>query len=136
MKPSARRNARQFAVQALYQWQLTRDPVADIELQFITEQEMKDTDVEYFRDLFTGVALHANALDGALSPFMTRKAEELDQVERAILRLAAYELKHRHDVPPKVAINEAIELAKCFGAEESHKYVNGVLDKARRSLRV
>lgn len=135
MKPAARRRARECAVQALYSWQLSKNDVADVELQFLTEQDVKDVDVAYFRELLSGVAMNAGTLDALMTPYLSRQLEELGQVEKAILRVALFELKMREDVPYKVAINEAIELAKVFGAEDSHKFVNGVLDKAAPHIR-
>ncbi|MDX5628066.1 MULTISPECIES: transcription antitermination factor NusB [unclassified Brenneria] len=135
MKPAARRRARECAVQALYSWQLSKNDIADIEHQFLSEQDVKDVDITYFRELLAGVATQAEKLDQLMAPFLSRQLDELGQVERAILRLAMFELSKRDDVPYKVAINEAIELAKVFGAEDSHKFVNGVLDKAAPSVR-
>ncbi|GKW23284.1 N utilization substance protein B [Pectobacterium carotovorum subsp. carotovorum] len=135
MKPAARRRARECAVQALYSWQLSKNDIADVEHQFLSEQDVKDVDITYFRELLTGVATQAEKLDQLMAPFLSRQIEELGQVEKAILRLAMFELSKREDVPYKVAINEAIELAKIFGAEDSHKFVNGVLDKAAPSVR-
>ncbi|SMY14801.1 MULTISPECIES: transcription antitermination factor NusB [Photobacterium] len=149
VKPAARRNARQFAVQAVYSWQLTKSNVADIEQYFLSgdkfeEEEHQsdapackapDTDVAYFRDLFAGVVLSHQELDSKMRPYLSRPLQDLDQMELALLRLAMYEMVKREDVPFKVVINEAIELAKLFGAEDSHKFVNGVLDKAAPSLR-
>ncbi len=129
MKPSERRKARHFAVQAIYQWQMTQDNVADIEEQFKLDQDMKGVDLGYFRELLFGVAGNVNKLDSAFSPFLSRKLEDLDLVDKAILRLATFELLFRQDVPYRVVINEGIELAKAFAAEDSHKFVNGVLDK-------
>jgi N utilization substance protein B len=135
VKPAARRRARECAVQALYSWQLSKNDIADVELQFLTEQDVKDVDVAYFRELLTGVATNAASLDAIMAPVLSRQLEELGQVERAVLRIALFELSKRQDVPYKVAINEAIELAKTFGAEDSHKFVNGVLDKVAPTLR-
>ncbi|MBN3264825.1 transcription antitermination factor NusB [Pectobacterium brasiliense] len=135
MKPAARRRARECAVQALYSWQLSKNDIADVEHQFLSEQDVKDVDITYFRELLTGVATQAEKLDQLMAPFLSRRIDELGQVEKAILRLAMFELSKREDVPYKVAINEAIELAKIFGAEDSHKFVNGVLDKAAPSVR-
>ena len=129
MKPSERRKARHFAVQAIYQWQMTQDNVADIEEQFKLDQDMKGVDLGYFRELLFGVAGNVKKLDSAFSPFLSRKLEDLDLVDKAILRLATFELLFRQDVPYRVVINEGIELAKAFAAEDSHKFVNGVLDK-------
>lgn len=135
MKPAARRRARECAVQAIYSWQLSKNDIADVELEFLTEQDVKDVDITYFRELLTGVATNAEKLDALMAPYLSRQLEELGQVEKAILRLALFELSKRQDVPYKVAINEAIELAKTFGAEDSHKFVNGVLDKAGPHIR-
>lgn len=135
MKPAARRKARKLAVQAIYSWQLSENSMSDIEAQFLTDNDTSKIDVDYFLALVRGVAGQVKQLDEALSPFLDRPLPELDQVERAVLRLAAFELRERLDVPYKVAINEAIELAKSFGADESHRFVNGVLDKAIDSLR-
>ena len=92
-------------------------------------------DVMYFRELLSGVATNSGYLDGLMKPYLSRQLEELGQVEKAVLRIALFELSKRDDVPYKVAINEAIELAKVFGAEDSHKFVNGVLDKAAPHIR-
>ncbi len=132
MKPAARRKARQFATQAIYQWQVTKDSVANIEHQFLTEQDMSKADVPYFSTLLAGVVANSEKLDAAMSSSLSRKLEELDIVEHAILLIGVYELLMVSDVPPKVVINEAIELAKSFAAEDSHKFVNGVLDKVLR----
>ncbi|WP_213993321.1 transcription antitermination factor NusB [Sodalis sp. dw_96] len=135
MKPAARRRARECVVQALYAWQVSHNDIAEIEVQFLAEQDVKDVDIAYFRELYSGTAAHAAELDQLMAPYLSRQLDELGQVERAILRLALYELSKRQDVPYKVAINEAIELAKTFGAEESHKFINGVLDKAAPYIR-
>ncbi|WP_372760081.1 transcription antitermination factor NusB [Pseudoalteromonas sp.] len=135
MKPAARRKARILALQAIYSWQLSGNAIADIEQQMLIENDVTKIDVEYFKDLASGVAVNYKQLDEAVGPHLTRPFDELDMVERAILRLSSYELKFREDVPYKVAINESIELAKMFGAEDSHKFVNGVLDKAVKHLR-
>ncbi len=135
MKPAARRRARECAVRALYSRQLSQNDIADVEYQFLSEQDVKDVDVLYFRELLSGVATNSAYLDGLMKPYLSRLLEELGQVEKAVLRIALFELSKRDDVPYKVAINEAIELAKTFGAEDSHKFVNGVLDKAAPAIR-
>ncbi|MFU8783979.1 transcription antitermination factor NusB [Aliidiomarina sp.] len=135
MKPAARRKARRLAIQAVYSWQLSGNSVSDIEAEFLTENDVSKVDVDYFLDLLRGVASQQANLDQALSPFTDRPFVDLDQIERAILRVAAFELKVRLDVPYKVVMNEAIELAKAFGADDSHRFVNGVLDKAVDTLR-
>ena len=135
MKPAARRKARVLALQAFYSWQLSGNPIGDIEQQMLIENDVTKVDVEYFKDLARGVAVNQKQLDDIVIPHLSRPFDDLDMVERAVLRLSAYELKFREDVPYKVAINEGIELAKIFGAEDSHKFVNGVLDKAVKDIR-
>lgn len=133
--PAARRKARRYGLQALYQWQLAGAALSDIEAQFLADNDMSKVDRDYFHALLHGVPADVGALDESLRPFLDRRVEELSQVEKVILRIGAFELKSRLDVPYRVVINEGIELAKVFGAEESFKYVNGVLDKLARRLR-
>lgn len=128
-KPSKRRLARESALQALYSWQISQNPIEEIELVFVTEQDLQNVDVAYFRKLLRETVAHVDDIDELMAPFLDRTLNELDPIEKALLRLAVYELKYALDVPYKVVINEAIEVAKTFGAEDSHKYVNGVLDK-------
>ena len=135
MKPNARRQSRSLAVQGVYSWHVSRNPVAEIEQQVLLETNIKHMDVGYFQDLVRGVIKNHTTLDEALKPYLDRPFDEIDMVEKAILRVSAYELKYRQDVPYKVIINEAIELAKAFAADDSHKFVNGILDKAVRVLR-
>ena len=135
MKPSERRKARRLATQAIYQWQMTQDNVADIAQQFALEQDTKGVDLDYFRDLLFGVSVHAKELDAVFTPYLSRPLADMDVVDKAVLRLATYELTRRKDVPYRVVINEAIELAKAFAAEDSHRFVNGVLDKVIKQLK-
>jgi N utilization substance protein B len=130
-----RSQARRHAVQALYQWQMTGQDVAEIDRQFLEERDADKFDVAYFRDLLHGVPSHLGALDAVLAPLLDRALASVDPVERAILRLGAYELMFHLEVPYRVAINEAVELAKLFGATDGHKYVNGVLDRMARRAR-
>lgn len=136
MKPQARRKARSLALQAIYQWQLTADNTTDIKLQFVDKLNAKKVDTEYFNRLLDGVVKNAGSVDAEILPFLDRKIDELDKVELAVLRLATYELMECLDVPYKVVINEALELAKDFGSIDGYKYVNGVLDKIARKIRV
>lgn len=129
LPPGARRYARRFAVQGLYQWQLTQLPLADITAQFLAGDQAHKMDQTYFQELMNGIVQDTTELDEILAPHLDRPLEQLDPVELAILRLGCFELVKRLDVPYKVVINEALELAKLFGAVESHKYINGVLDK-------
>lgn len=131
----ARKRSRRLAVQALYQWQLSDGSLRDIEQQFLEEQDFRMADVEYFRELLHRVPARLDDLDGILEPHMQRTVAEVDPVERAILRVAAYELLERLEIPFRVVLNEAVSLAKTFGAADSHKYVNAVLDQAARRLR-
>jgi N utilization substance protein B len=114
---------------------MSGNPIEQIELSIATTNDMHKVDMEYFQALLRGVAERTEELDKAIKPYLGRLPEELDPVEKAILRLATLELVERFDTPFKVVINESIELAKTFGAEESHKFVNGVLDKAVKTLR-
>jgi len=135
MKPQARRKARFFAIQAIYQWQLTAANVLDIKQQFLAKFNPKKVEVEYFYDLLDGVIKNVEMIDKIAISFLDRSIKELDPVELAVLRMAIYELKNRLDVPYKVIINEALELTKNLGSIEGYKYVNGILDKVARSLR-
>ncbi|WP_032997891.1 transcription antitermination factor NusB [Aggregatibacter segnis] len=126
---SPRRRARECAVQALYSWAVSQNSPEIVELNFMTEQDMKGVDTPYFRKLFRQTVENVEAVERTMQGYLDRGLEELDPIEKAILRLAVYELQFEADVPYKVVINEAIEVAKVFGADESHKYINGVLDK-------
>ena len=114
---------------------MTGHDLQDIDSQFRTEQDMSKVDVDYFSEILHGVPKIIDELDAIIEPYMDRKMQEVDPVERAILRLAAYELQQRIDIPYRVVINEAIVLAKAFGSDNSHTFVNGVLDKAARQVR-
>lgn len=129
MKPYARHKARSLALQSIFQWQFAASSVSDIAAQYLAELNPKKIDVEYFRGLLYGVVKNVAAIDNIMTPFLDRKIKELNKVECAILRLAIYELIYCPDVPYKVVINEALEIAKKFGSIEGYKYINGVLDK-------
>ena len=126
---AARTNARKCAVQALYQWQMTGANLNDIERDFLEEERLKGAQRSFFDELFRGVPKQLDVIDQALHAFVDRPVNNIDPVERAILRIGVYELINRLDIPYRVIINEGVDLAKCFGAEGSHKYVNGILDK-------
>lgn len=135
----ARSLARRCAVQALYQWQLTGLDLAEIERQFVEEHGLGKAEVSYFSELLHGVPGRLDVIDAALGEFVDRAIPDIDPVERAILRIGCYELMFRVDVPYRVVLNESITLAKSFGATQSHKYVNGILDKIagkRRSAEI
>jgi N utilization substance protein B len=133
--PAARSRARRRALQALYAWQVSHSPIARVIEEFQHEQDMEIADLGYFEDLVRGVERHVSNIDAALGAFLDRDMDVVDPIERAILRIAAYELLHRPDVPYRVVINEAIESAKRFGADQGHTFVNGVLDKAAMKWR-
>ena len=133
--PHARSRARRRALQAVYAWQLSNTAINKVIEQFRNEQDMEVADLEYFEDLVRGVEANLGTLDEALANFLDRDIAQVDPIERAVLRIAAYELRHRPDVPYRVVINEAIETTKRFGSEHGHTYVNGVLDHAAADWR-
>jgi len=133
--PVARSRSRRRALQAVYAWQLGGAEERELLAQFAHEQAHEVADLEYFEDLVRGVLRHVAQLDEALAPYVDRTLQEVDPIERAALRIAAYEFVHRPDVPYRVVINEAIDSTKRFGSEHGHTYVNGVLDKAAAALR-
>jgi len=135
VKPSPRRKARELAVQAVYSWQLSQNAVNEIETNFLVDNAARRFDIPFFQQLFRGVTSSVNELDAIISPHVDRPIEDVDHVEKAVIRVAIFELKECLDVPYKVVINEAIELAKSFAADDSHKFVNGVLDKAVKLIR-
>jgi transcription antitermination protein NusB len=126
---AARSRARRRALQALYAWQVGGARMGSVIEQFRHEQDMQVADQEYFEDLLRGVEQHVRELDEGIKPFVDRDVAQIDPIERAALRMGAYELKYRPDVPYRVVINEAVEATKRFGADHGHSYVNGVLDK-------
>jgi transcription antitermination protein NusB len=128
--PVARSRARRRALQAVYAMQLSGVDAGNAIAQFAHEQAREPADLAYFEDLVRGVGSYHRALDEALAPFLDRGIEEVDAIERAMLRIAAYELLHRPDVPYRVVIDEALNTVKRFGSEHGHTYVNGVLDRA------
>ena len=133
--PVARSRSRRRALQAIYAWQINGANERDLIAQFAHEQAHEIADLEYFEDLVRGVLRHIGEVDAALVDHLDRTVDEVDAIERAALRIAAYELTHRPDVPYRVVINEAIDSTKRFGSEHGHTYVNGVLDKAAVALR-
>lgn len=130
-----RHRSRELALQAIYQWEMTGHKVVELELQFRDTNDFSKIDETYFSALINGVINKVIEIDAEIEPILDRKKLALNPVELAILRLATYELKNEPDVPYKVVINEALELAKKFGAEEGYKYVNAVLDKLAVKLR-
>lgn len=132
-----RRRARRRALQALYQWQIKgEEESADALIeQFLGHQDFSNVDQAYFESLLRGVLGSAEDFDSKLEPFMDRPMAHVDQMERVILRLGAFELLERPELPYRVVLDEAIELSHCFGAEQGHAFINGVLDKAARAWR-
>ncbi len=131
----ARGKSRRFVMQAIYQWQMTGDNISDIKQQFFDENNFSVIDADYFSELVSGVASSISELDPLLEKYMTRLIESVDPVERSILRLATYEFLYRIDVPYRVILNEAISITKEYCAENSHTFVNAVLDKVAKEVR-
>lgn len=134
--PAARRKARHYAMQAIYQWQLTQLDPKDITAQFESEYDMSKVDVPYFEELARTIPKQIDELDQLyVGQLQDRVLSEIDPISLALLRIACFELVNRIDVPYKVVISEAVSLAKKFGAAESHKFVNAVLDKTASIIR-
>lgn len=131
----AKRKARRFAVQGIYEWQMSSNPVHEIEARTRAENAMHKVDIGYYHELLSQVIKQHETLDELLIPALDRELSALDGVELATLRLGAYELQHHLEIPYRVVLDEAIELAKHFGGADSHKYINGVLDRLASSLR-
>ncbi len=131
-----RSRARGQALQALYQWQLTAQPWHDIGRLFLRDPESTGgIDETYFAELIREVPQHVEALDALLAPHLDRPLAEVDPVERAILRIGVYELRSHPEIGQRIVLNEAVELAKRYGGEAGHKFVNAVLDRAAKGLR-
>ena len=132
----ARRKARHYGMQALYQWHMTGADPKIIEAEFAADNDMSHVDREYFRELIHNIPLQTESLDQSYIGYLRTKAlAELDPITLALMRIAAYELKQRIDVPYRVVITEAVSLAKKFGATDSYKFINGVLDQLAAELR-
>jgi N utilization substance protein B len=134
-RSQARRFARERALQALYQWDVSAGQSSDVRTQFMDEQDMSRVDVDYFVLLFNGVSHQSQDVDEAMKSSLDRDIAELDPIERAVLRIATYELTQCPDIPARVVINEGIEITKRFGADKGHTYINGVLDKLANEVR-
>lgn len=130
-----RTRARRRALQAVYAWQVGGYDMRQVEQQFAHEQDAETADLEYFHAIIFGIESGHAELDAALSTYLDRPMAQVDPIERAVLRIAAWELTHRIDVPYRVVLNEALELARRFGNEQGHAYVNGVLDQLATRLR-
>jgi N utilization substance protein B len=136
LRNRAKHQARARALQALYQWELSEEQASEVFRQFLERQEMDRVDVEYFERLFKGVSHDVDSLDKALIDALDRPIDDLDPIERNVLRIATFEMQQCPEVPVRVLINEGIEITKRFGADQGHKYVNGVLDKLALQLRI
>ncbi|MBX3662544.1 MAG: transcription antitermination factor NusB [Burkholderiales bacterium] len=135
MMKSNRRRSREFALQGLYQWQLAGTDPVTIAAQLGEAEDFGKSDADYFTKLLDGAIAGAAEMEQLVTPLLDRAYKSLSPVERGILLLAGYEFRHCPEVPYRVVINEAIELAKAFGGTDGHKYVNGVLDKMAAQLR-
>jgi N utilization substance protein B len=135
MKPSARHNARSYAIQALYEWLISGNDMQTIKAHFLNDYDFKKTDKKYFETLLKDVIEKHELLDQNLLPHLDRALNELDPIELCVLRTAMFELIEQPEIPYRIIINEAVELAKKFGVTGGYKYVNGVLDKAAKKIR-
>ena len=134
--PALRSKARHYATQALYQWQMTKAHLNTIEAEYRADNDMSKVDVDYLHELIHNVPANISTIETDFLPHLTEiTLEQIDPISLAILRLSCYELRFRLDVPYKVVINEALILAKRFGATDSHKFINGVLDKVAPRVR-
>lgn len=135
VQSKTRSRARRLAMQALYQWQLSSGAAGDIVGEFRADQNMDGVDEDYFTELVRECADRREALESAVDALLDRPVAQLDPVERALLWIGVYEFQHHIEVPYRVVINEAVDLAKRFGADESHRYINAILDRAAGALR-
>lgn len=130
-----RERARRYAMQALYGWLIANSDIQDVEKFYRADRNPKNYDVDYFVRLIHAIPSEIDVIDADLTPFLDRPFASLDPIELTILRIATYEFKHSFDVPFRVIIHEAIELAQTFGSDDSYKFVNSVLDKMAKSMR-
>ena len=130
-----RKHARDKVLQALYQWQLSGEDLDWIRRHYLEEQGVSSGDEAYFLELLYQIPAEVEQLDETYRKFMTHTEDRLDPIECNILRIATYEFIHHLEIPYKVVINEAVNLAKAYGADESHKFVNGVLDPLSLQIR-
>ena len=131
---ASRKSARFFLIQALYEWQIAQSTLAEISNNIADNEKFSEANSEYFHELLQNITQNRAKLDEVIAPFIDRDIEQIDPIEHAILWLGTYELQNQLDIPYKSVINEAVELAKQFGAEGSHRYVNGVLDKIAKTV--
>lgn len=136
MNPKTRRKAREYIVKALYTWQISNNDILDVENQYLKIMNTQKVEIKYFRELIINISTNVQIIDQKIQLYLSRKKHTLGQIDKAILRLAFYELYYRQDIPYKVSMNEGIELAKLFGAHNSHKFINGVLNQASQHMRI
>lgn len=130
-----RKKSRKYAMQALYSWQMSGTNIGDIKDFYLADRNPGKFDVEYFEMLLHQIPNKVAELDESLAPYISREIKEIDPIELSILRIAAYEFQYRLEVPFKVVINEALDLAKTFGGEDSFRFVNSALDKMAKNYR-
>lgn len=133
---NSRKRARRLALQALYAWWVSKNDIRDVEKYFMNQHADEDFDKEYFSAVILDISEKYPDIDDFMNPYLNIPLKELDFLEYNLLRLAVYELQYRPDIPYKVVINEALDLAKTFGAQDSYKFVNGVLDKVSKVVRM
>lgn len=136
INPIARHNARRYALQAMYQWHIAGESMDKIEAEFLQYHIDKKIDLVYFKEVIHGVIKHQTEIDAEMRPFLKRSFKEIDPIELSVIRIAIYELLKRPDIPYRVIINEALELTKKFGSVEGYKFVNGILDRVAKKIRV
>ncbi len=135
IKPSMRKKARGYLLQALYQWTLSGSPLNQIFEEYVEHHNMAKVDVDYFKTLLMEIPKNLTSIDEAFTPFLDRPIKDLNPIELCVLRISTYELLHRLELPYPIILKEAVNLAKTYGATDGYKYVNGVLDKAAKALR-
>lgn len=135
MSGSSRHLARRAAIQALYQWEMTQQPRLEIEKYFLADDRLKKTDNAYFQELVREIPRLVEDIDSSLLPYIDRDIALVDPIEKAVLRLAAYELIHHAEIPYRVVLNEAIELSRTYGSDNGYRFVNGILDKMSAEVR-
>ena len=135
MSGSSRHLSRRAVVQALYQLEMTQQSRLEIEKYFLSDDSLKKSDTEYFHELIREIPRLAEDIDTHRAPYIDRDIALVDPIERAVLRLATYEMLHHPEIPYRVVLNEAIELSRTFGSENSYRFVNGILDKLGADIR-
>lgn len=133
---NGKRRARKLALQALYQWLMSGADLIEIEMQFRVINNMDKVDSEYFNKLLYGIPEHVTALEASITPFLDREIAGLNPIELTVLRIGSFELIHCPEIPYKVVLDESISLAKEFGSQDGHRYVNGVLNNLAQQVRL